>query len=79
VTGPKPRLCATTDEAARNEDGEYYIRFITEGQPGWVASKATFPDLLDARAHASIFNHLTQRLTVDDVRQILDNHYGAKA
>jgi len=77
VTEPAPRMCANADETCELESGEFYIQFITEGRPGFVRSKATFIDLLDAKAQATVFNHLTRRLTVADVAAIRLSSAGA--
>lgn len=70
MNAPAPRICANADESTELPDGQWYIQFITEGQPGYNRSKATFDSLLMAKARATVFNHLEQRLTVDDVRTI---------
>lgn len=64
------RMCANADETCQLEDGTWYIQFIHEGQPGFNQSRSTFETLLDAKARASIFNHLDKRLTVADVQAI---------
>lgn len=65
-----PRMCAHADESTELPNGKFYIQFITEGMPGFNQSRLQFDDLQEARARASIFNHLDRRLTEADVREI---------